>query len=524
MASLQASAKSKVHKPIAGPSLYDRGIKASPLMGRAFTPEENGLDPGEWGNMALLLRDLKQRGIQVQETDRRNVPPEAIMHDRGAPIPAFVISPRSEWGVAQTLKLLKDFKLYNQLFVSVKSGGHGYFNGASCSGVMVNLGGMTGRRVADNMLFLEPGCVLGQIVHSLARHRKAVPHGDCFGVGAGGHFLTAGWDLILARRYGLGCQSVIGGRVVLWDGSIVDVDEKNHPGLLHAMRGGAAAGAGVVTEIRLRLIDEPVLVTWRFTRINRGQLATCVANNAFANAFNLPRDVSVSFRIHFELDQLEPVCSFNIASLLTADETIHCLNQHLGAEITSLVADPSMWNEKPLADLRMLPASEFLAANPEMLSEVSSTALHEDPLVYWKQASSSREMARSFFTSISHWVVQRCETMLLKLYDAFQSVQTEPARLRMYALIIQGGGRISELQQDCCMPLGQALARFELHWDNPDKEERWCRYFTDNISSIIQSQEDTGPGRPYRGDIWREDQALDDSLDKILQEYDRRFM
>jgi len=189
------------------------------------------------------------------------------------------------------------------------------------------------------------------------------------------------------------------------------------------------------------------------------------------------------------------VCSFNIVSLLTADETIRCLKQHVGTEVTSLVTDPSAWNEKSLIDVRMLPASEFLAANPE----VSSAALHE------KQTSSSREMARSFFTSISYWIVPGCETMLLQLYDALQSAQTEPARERIYALVIQGGGRISELQQDCSMPLGQALARFELHWDSPEKEELWCRRFTDNISDIIQSKVDAGPGRPYRGDIWRWD-------------------
>ncbi len=472
-----------------------------------------------------LLYDLKQRGIQVQETSRRNVPPEAVMHDRGAPIPAVVVSPQSEWGVAQTLKLLKHYRLYNQLPVSVKSGGHGYFNGASCSGVMVNLTGMTGRRIVGNTLFLEPGCVLGQTVHSLATHRKAVPHGDCFGVGAGGHFLTAGWDLILARRYGLGCQSVIGGRVVLWDGIVLDVDETNYPDLLYAMRGGAVAGVGVVTEIRLRLIDEPALVTWRFTSINREQLAICVANNAFTNAFNLPRDVSVSFRFYFEPNRLQLVCSFNIVSLLTAQDTIQCLNQHLGAEVASfLTNDLLAWNEKSLIDLRMLPASEFLATNPEMLSEVSSTALHENPLLYWKQTAASREMAASFFTSISHWVVQGCEPMLLKLYDAFQSVQAEPARNRMYALLIQGGGQMLELQPECCMPLGQALARFELHWDDPDKEERWCRQFTDDISNVIRSEEDKRPGRPYRGDIWLEEQASDENLDTIHKKYDKRFV
>ncbi|KAL5325341.1 hypothetical protein ACEPPN_006466 [Leptodophora sp. 'Broadleaf-Isolate-01'] len=513
MASLNLSAAFHVSNHMEDLSLDE----ASPVTKQTCDPD---LDA-----MVSLLRDLRQRGIRVQETDGQNPPPEAVMHDRAAPVPAFVITPRSEWGVAQTLKLLKNFDLYKHLSVSVKSGGHGYFNGASCSGVMIDLADMTEIRVEGNTLFVQSGCVLGQIIDVLRKHSKAVPHGDCFGVGAGGHFLTAGWDLILARRYGLGCQSVIGGRMVLWDGTIIDVDETNHPDLLHAMRGSAAAGSGVVTELRLRLIAEPAFVTWRFTSINRAQLATCVVKNAFANAFNLPRDVSVSFRFYFEPDRLEPVCSFNIVSLLPANETIHHLAQHLGPEVTSLVTtDLSAWNEKSLVDLRLLPASDFLAANPEMLSEVSSAALHEHPLLYWKQSSSAREMARSFFTSISHWVIQECEPMLLKLYDAFQAVQTEPARERMYALLIQGGGRMSELQHDCSMPLGQALARFELHWDDPDKEEQRCLRITEGISDIIRSEEDGGPGRPYRGDIWLEEQAVDEKLDEVLQKYDRRFV
>ncbi|KAI2622462.1 hypothetical protein GGR54DRAFT_598606 [Hypoxylon sp. NC1633] len=474
------------------------------------------------GEYSLLLDKLQQLGIHVLETNDGPLPPEARMHDRAAPIPALVISPRSEWGVARVLKTFKDLGLYDRLPISVKSGGHGYFNGASCTGIMVNLGDMTRRRIENDTLFLEPGCLLGQTINALSKGRKAVPHGDCFGVAAGGHFLTAGWDLILARRYGLGCQSVIGGRIVLWDGSVVDVDEKNHPALLHAMRGGAAAGAGIVTEVRLSLIEEPPLATWRFTRINKEQLAICVAKKAYANAFNLPRDISVSFRFHFEPDQLEPVCSFNVVSLLTRDETLRCLNTYLGSEVTSLVAEPSAWNEKSLVDLRMLPASDFLASNPDMLAEVTSEALHRNPLTYWKETSTEREMASSFFTSISHWVVPDCEDMLTKLYAAFESAQMEPSRKRMYALVIQGGGRMSELQDRCSMPLGKALARFELHWDNPEKEERWCRRFTDNISGIIQTRADKGPGRPYRGDIWLQEQAGDEKLDAIHQEYDRR--
>jgi hypothetical protein len=55
----------------------------------AIKSETNDVDPGEWEQMALLVRDLKQRGIQVQETNRRIAPPEAEMHDRGAPVPVL---------------------------------------------------------------------------------------------------------------------------------------------------------------------------------------------------------------------------------------------------------------------------------------------------------------------------------------------------------------------------------------------------------------------------------------------------
>lgn len=472
-----------------------------------------------------LLYELELRGISAQRINGGDPPPEALLHDPAADVPLLVISPRSEWGVKQTLRVLHELGFHgeNQLPTSVKSGGHGYFNGASCRGIMLNLSEMDKASITDNTLIVQPGCVLGQTINVLAKHRKAVPHGDCFGVGAGGHFLTAGWDLILARRYGLGCQSVIGGRVVLWDGSVVEVNKDEHPDLLHAMRGGAAAGVGVVTEIRLRLIKEPPLATWRFTSITREQLETCVAHGVISRALSLPRDISVSFRFHFDPGQHEPVCSFNIVSLLPAEATIEYLYKYLGNEITSLVSDRSQWNEKTLLSLRMLPASQFLAANPDMLAEVTTTKLHENPLAYWSEAATFREMERSYLTSISHWVKPNCERMLLGMYTAFHSAQDHRGRNRLYALVIVGGGRMTEAQDQCSMPLGSVLARAETHWDHRGGEqESWCHNFTDMLGRIIRSEEDEEPGRPYRGDIWKHEQARDVALDAIAQKYDRR--
>lgn len=445
------------------------------------------------------------------------------MHDEGADVPALVISPRSEWGVGKTLESLKILRLHGRqdLPISVKSGGHGYFNGGSCTGIMIDLSLMNKASIKEDSLILEPGCVLGQTMSILAQHRKAVPHGDCFGVGAGGHFTTAGWDLILSRRYGLGCQSLIGGRIALWDGSVLEVDDHNHPGLLHAMRGGAAAGVGVVVSLRLQLIDEPRLATWRCAPLSRDQFNTCVEHGTFSRALALPRDITLSFRFHVDPDKNEPMCSLNITSLLSADETIHHLQQHLDGSVASFFTDRSGWNEKAFTDLRMLPASDYLARNPKMLAEITSAVLLEHPETYWNE-SYLGEMQRSYLASASHWVQPNCECMLQGVFDALQAARDGPTCGHIYAIAIVGGGRMTELQDGCSMPLGNALLRVEAH--GKSREERsWCEEFTQRVSNIIQTAEDPSPGRPYRGDIWLPEQASDSTLDEIHDRYNRRF-
>lgn len=472
--------------------------------------------------LATFVRNLQRYGIDVEITRGQDPSPEAAMHDRGAPVPALIVSPRSEWGLSTTLRLLKSLNLYRRIPVSVRSGGHGYFNGASCTGVMLNLAGMHERRIEGNMLIMGPGCLLAHTVDILRRYGKAVPHGDCFGVGVGGHFLTAGWDLILARQYGLGCQSIMGGRVVLWDGSTVNVDSSTHPDLLYAMRGGAVAGAGVVSELRLRMVDEPNQATFCRMRMTKSQLDTCMANEAIFNAARLPREISVSFRLYFDADVTEPVCSLDIFSLLDVEETIRAISNHLGQSVASIIAHRTSWSEKALIDVRMLNASRNLAADPGMLAEATQSSLNNEPFLYWSQRVCAREMARSFFTSRSYWVQSHCESMLVELYEKFATVGEHPSRDRMYALIILGGGRMKELQADCSMPLGSTLARFELHWDEED-EAPWCRSFTQGICDIIARRQDTEPGRTYRGDIWKEGQDFDGNLSAIFKQYDRRF-
>lgn len=467
-----------------------------------------------------FVRNLRERGVEYKLPKLDACPPEALMHDRAAVVPTVVVSPRSEYGVVQALQLLKAFNFYKRA-ISVKSGGHGYFNGGTCKDIMVDMSSMDRCRIEGNQFVVEPGCLLGPIIDVLSKHRKVVPHGDCFGVGAGGHFLTAGWDLLLTRLYGLGCQSVVGGRVVLWDGTAVDVDQERNSDLLYALRGGAAAGVGVVTEIRLELQEEPRSVTWKFTPLTKRQIEdVCVAYRAFEKSHHLPREISVSFRFHFEPGQEQPVCSFNIASLLTAEETVRHLSRALGSDVASLVSDVACWNEGSLMDLRLLPASDALSARPGMLAEMTARALQQSPQTFWSEKWCRREMERSYFTSISYWVTLDCDKMFLDLYGLFESAKDHPRREGMSALVVLGSGRMQELPS--AMPRGNALARFEQHWDDPEAEEKWCRDLTNAVSEIFQRYEDVVPYRPYRGDIWEPQQADDIVLDGILEAHDTR--
>ncbi|KAM7212874.1 FAD-binding oxidoreductase [Rhypophila decipiens] len=481
---------------------------------------------GVWANniedRASFIKDLEAYRIDVYETKGGPLPLNAVMHDVAAEIPDIVVTPLTDLHVIQTLQTIKKYDLYSKnIPISVKSGGHGYFNGATCNGIMINLAKMDRRYVKDNILHAGPGCAGAQTVDTLSKNKKALPHGDCFGVGAGGHFITAGWCIILARKYGLGCQNVVGGRVVLWDGEEVLVNDNSHPELLHAMRGGAAAGVGIVTEVHLKLIDEPDFVTWKWTYLSLPQIKTCVEQNAFRKAQDLPREITMAFRYFFKPFQLEPICSFNIQSLLTPEETIAAVKTTLGPDVAAMIDDLSAWNRGTLVDLRMQPASELVNNNRSMLADMSITALHSTPDIYWEQGSLLREMARSYFTSISHWVVPESETMLLDLYEAFDAVKGTPARDRMYALLIQGGGRMNELQDITAMPIGKALSRFELHWDTLE-EEKWSRDFTDVIEGIFEKKKDPKCNRPYRGDVWKVEQAQDVKLDKVFEKYNRK--
>jgi hypothetical protein len=84
---------------------------------------------------------------------------------------------------------------------------------------------------------------------------RAIAHGICPQVGAGGH-LTIGGFGPMSRMWGTALDHVIEVQVVLADSSIVRASATENPDVFFAIK-GAAAGFGVVTEFKVRTHPTP---------------------------------------------------------------------------------------------------------------------------------------------------------------------------------------------------------------------------------------------------------------------------
>jgi FAD/FMN-containing dehydrogenase len=145
--------------------------------------------------------------------------------------------------------------------LAVRSGGHslaGY--GTSEGGIVLDLSAMDTIEIdADGgSAWAQTGITTGDYTRRTGLYGLATGLGDTPSVGLGGITLGGGIGF-LVRRTGLTIDDLLAAEVVTADGHLLHVDERNHPDLFWALRGGGG-NFGVATRFRLRLheIDEVV--------------------------------------------------------------------------------------------------------------------------------------------------------------------------------------------------------------------------------------------------------------------------
>lgn len=168
--------------------------------------------------------------------------------------PDVVVGVTSASDVVEAVK----FAVANGLAVRVQGSGHGS-NAAITDGVLISTRRLAGVTVdpETRVATIGGGVLADAAVAAAAEHGLAPITGSSGTVGLAGLLLGGGLGPV-ARSYGFGSDWVREFEVVTGDGEVVRANADEHPDLFWALRGGKG-GLGVVTELKVELVELPTL-------------------------------------------------------------------------------------------------------------------------------------------------------------------------------------------------------------------------------------------------------------------------
>ena len=160
----------------------------------------------------------------------------------------------------------------NNLRLVVKGGGHSYLGGSNSSDYLLvwtrKLNSITVRDsfIPNGFALDTPGipvvtvgagAIWGHVYHEVStNHNRYVQGGGCLTVGVAGLIQGGGFGSF-SKYYGVAAAGLIEAEIVTADGDIKIVNEKQHPDLYWAIRGGGGGSFGVVTRLTLATKELP---------------------------------------------------------------------------------------------------------------------------------------------------------------------------------------------------------------------------------------------------------------------------
>lgn len=138
--------------------------------------------------------------------------------------------------------------------LAIRSGGHSSAGHSTTEGgIVLDLSDMKDLQInlEEKTAWAETGLTAGEFTAAVGAHGLAVGFGDTGSVGLGGITLGGGIGF-LVRKYGLTIDSLLAAEIVTADGQLLYVDDKSHPDLFWAIRGGGG-NFGVATRFKFQL-------------------------------------------------------------------------------------------------------------------------------------------------------------------------------------------------------------------------------------------------------------------------------
>lgn len=213
--------------------------------------------------------------------------------------------------------------------IAARSGGHCFAGRSSTRGILIDLSELRSVSVADGLATVEAGALLGDVYEELDGHGLTIAAGACPSVGIAG--LTLGGGLgILGRTYGLTSDQLVGARVVLADGRVVDCDEDREPDLFWALRGAGGGQFGIVTSFLFKTVPAQDLTCFKLGWPYAQAAATVELWQDWAP--DAVDELAASLLVNSSGDLDEPVVTIFGAMLGTETETTEILD-HLTARL-----------------------------------------------------------------------------------------------------------------------------------------------------------------------------------------------
>lgn len=116
---------------------------------------------------------------------------------------------------------------------------------------------------------IGPGIRFEQLTKKLADRNVMIPHGTCASVCIGGFSMGGGWGP-WTRAHGMGCERIIGARMVLANSEMIDArmdGNESEQALLWAIKGGGGFSYDIVTKLKIQIFELPAemfhfSITW----------------------------------------------------------------------------------------------------------------------------------------------------------------------------------------------------------------------------------------------------------------------
>jgi hypothetical protein len=212
------------------------------------TSAKFALFPQRWSGLKKALAGTD--AVMLTPSDASFLQMKEIINLRIKNEPQLIVRCAS----AESVSRLVSWANENKTPLRLRSGGHSYEGYCTGPSIVLDCRPMNSLVLKQNEKTLRAGAgvTTGAIIEAANKVNLGLPTGTCLGVGISGLTLGGGVGVV-ARKYGLTCDSLRQATVVLASGKIIQTSLSENSDLFWALKGGGGGNFAAVTDFDFNL-------------------------------------------------------------------------------------------------------------------------------------------------------------------------------------------------------------------------------------------------------------------------------